>query len=372
MNLLLHLTERCNLACHYCFAPAGSSRVMSPEVGRAAADLCLAHAARSGERAILSFFGGEPMLAFETLREVVEYASARAREQKVPCLFRMNSNGTLISDQHLAWFEQHGLRFTLSLDGDQTMHDSQRVDHAGRGSFGALEARFDAFLGFDPALEVSLVVTPRNLEQLASGLGYLFERGFHWLTVRPDVLAAWDRGAIAELRRQYLLVADDYLRRLRRGDELYLNLFDDKWRSATSDAGRSGCDAGGRRLSVAPGGELYPCVRWVGSAAGSPGAQLGDVWRGLDGAAVAALRAQVEAPKQPCVDCAYRERCSHDCACEQLSATGGLQGPAPALCEHERVLIPIADGLGNLLWREQNPAFLRKQYAGLLAPPGAT
>ncbi len=367
MNLLLHLTERCNLACHYCFVPTGSARAMSPEVGRAAADLCIEHAARSGERAILSFFGGEPMLAFDTLREVVEYATARARARRVPCLFRMNSNGTLITDAHLAWFEAHALRFTLSLDGDHAMHDSARVDHAGRGSFAALQARFDAFLAFDPALEVSLVVTPRNLGHLASGLAFLFERGFHWLTVRPDVMAAWDRDAIAELRRQYLRVADDYLVRLRRGDELYLNLFDDKWRSATGDAGHARCDAGGGRLSVAPGGELYPCVRWVGGA--GPEAGLGDVRRGLDAAAVAALRARVEAPKQPCAGCAYQERCSHECACEQLSATGGLEGPAPALCEHERVLIPIADGLGNLLWREQNPAFLRKQYAGLLTPP---
>ncbi len=339
---------------------------MSPEVGRAAADLCIEHAAQSGERAILSFFGGEPMLAFDTLREVVEYATARAREHRVPCLFRMNSNGTLITDDHLTWFEQHGLRFTLSLDGDQAMHDSERVDHAGRGSFGALQARFDAFLAFDPALEVSMVVTPKNLAHLASGLSYLFERGFHWLTVRPDVAAAWDRGALAELRRQYLMVADDYLLRLRREDDVYLNLFDDKWRSATSDAGQAGCAAGAGRLSVAPNGELYPCVRWVGSAAEGVPARLGDVHRGLDGAAVAALRARVEAPKQPCDSCAYRERCSHECACEQLSATGGLDGPAPALCEHERVLIPIADSLGNQLWREQNPAFLRKQYAGLL------
>ncbi|MCC6999972.1 MAG: SPASM domain-containing protein [Deltaproteobacteria bacterium] len=362
MNLILHLTDDCNLGCTYCFAGPRAHRDMSPEVGCAAADLCIELAARSGDRAIISFFGGEPMLRFETLRAVVEHASALARARAVPCLFRMNSNGTLITDAHLAWFEQHALRFTLSLDGDQAMHDSQRVDHAGRGSFAALEARFDALLAFDPALEVSVVITPNNLPHVARGLGYLFDRGFAWLTVRPDVLAPWDRAAIGELERQYQRVADDYLERLRRGDELYLNLFDDKWRRATRDgAAHPRCDAGGQRLSVAPSGEIYPCVRWVGGASQGAG-RLGDVWTGLDAAALAAYHARAQPAPQPCASCAYADRCTHDCACEQLTATGGLDGPAPALCEHERVLIPIADRLGNQLWRERNPEFLRRHY----------
>ena len=69
------------------------------------------------------------------------------------------------------------------------------------------------------------------------------------------------------------------------------------------------------------------------------------------------------APKQPCGDCSYNDgRCANECACEHYSATGRIDTPAPALCEHERVMVPIADRVGNTLWREKNPVFMQKLY----------
>ena len=73
--------------------------------------------------------------------------------------------------------------------------------------------------------------------------------------------------------------------------------------------------------------------------------------------------AQAAAPKSPCGDCSYNDgRCANECACEHYSATGRIDTPAPALCEHERVMVPIADRVGNTLWRERNPVFMQKLY----------
>ena len=363
MNGLIHLTHDCNLRCPYCFTGAKWKREMDAETGRKAADFILDQVARTGERAVLSFFGGEPMLCFDTMKAIVEHAEVEARRRKLTCLFRMNTNGTLITDEHLAWFETHDLVFILSVDGNQAMHDLDRVTASGEGSFGDLEKRFPAFLEHNPAMMVSVVITPRNVGHAAAGLRYLLDTGFKYLIVKPDVTAPWTRDAVAELERQYNLIGDDYVMRARRGDELYVNLFDDKWLQHTKGAEAMGirCDVGSSQVSVAPSGKLYPCVRWVQEEQDTVPA-LGDVWNGFTPDRLAAIVEASHAPKTPCGDCAYNDRCANECACEHYSATGRIDTPSPALCEHERVIVPIADRVGNQLWREQNLVFLRKQY----------
>ena len=87
---------------------------------------------------------------------------------------------------------------------------------------------------------------------------------------------------------------------------------------------------------------------------------------GFKADALARIRAESQAPKSPCGDCSYNDgRCANECACEHYSATGRIDTPAPALCEHEQVMVPIADRVGNALWAEQNPVFLRKLYPRL-------
>ena len=155
---------------------------------------------------------------------------------------------------------------------------------------------------------------------------------------------------------------------MRRGDELYLNLFDDKWIAHTQ--GRRGhLDPLRRRqladLDRAVGQHLS--VRAVGEGRGRQRAAPRRRLAGLrTPSTLAEIRAQAAAPKSPCGDCSYNDgRCANECACEHYSATGRIDTPAPALCEHERVIVPIADRVGNALWREQNPVFLRKLYPRL-------
>jgi uncharacterized protein len=177
------------------------------------------------------------------------------------------------------------------------------------------------------------------------------------------VTAPWNREDVAELERQYNKIGDDYVMRARRGDELYVNLFDDKWLSVTKGAEAMGirCDVGSSQVSVAPSGKLFPCVRWVQEEEDTV-PSLGDVFTGFNAERLAAIVAASHAPKTPCGSCAYNDRCANECACEHYSSTGRIDTPSPALCEHERVIVPIADRVGNQLWREQNLVFLRKQY----------
>ncbi len=368
MNALLHLTHDCTLRCPYCFTGKKFDRAMTVETGQRAAEFVVAYAQEHAQRAVFSFFGGEPMMAWDVLQAIVLHAEQVAAAAGVTALFRMNTNGLLIKDEHLRFFEAHDLIFILSIDGDRAMHDTERVTGSGAGSYDALAKKVPGFLAHNPGLMASVVITPGNLRHTAAGIASLFDTGFRYLIVKPDVTQPWTRADVEELDRQYSAVADDYLARTRAGRELYLNLFDDKWINHAKGAEGISirCDVGSSQISIAPSGNLYPCVRWVKEEEDTV-PSLGDVWRGFDATKLADIRAQAAAPKSPCGDCSYNDgRCANECACEHYSATGRIDTPAPALCEHEQVAVPIADRVGNALWRERNAVFMQKLYPQLV------
>ena len=364
MNALVHLTHDCNLRCPYCFTGAKFAREMTIETAQKTAEFVVDYAKQHDQPAVFSFFGGEPMMAWDMLVAMVLHAEQAAEAAGVTAIFRMNTNGLLIKPAHLQFFEEHELIFVLSIDGNKAMHDTERVTEGGAGSFDVLAAKLPSFLEHNPGLTASIVVTPANVVHAADGIKFLFESGLRFLIVKPDITQPWSPENIAELERQYERVAEDYLARLRAGDDLYLNLFDDKWINHAK--GLEGisirCDVGTSQISIAPSGNIYPCVRWVKEEEDTV-PRLGDVWQGMLPEPLAAIRAESHAPKQPCSSCSYNDgRCANECACEHYSATGRIDTPAPALCEHERVMVPIADRVGNALWREQNPIFMRKLY----------
>jgi uncharacterized protein len=367
VNALVHLTHDCNLRCPYCFTGAKLAREMTVETAKQTAEFVVDYAKQHGQRAVFSFFGGEPMMAWPVMKEMVLHAEAVAAARGVTAIFRMNTNGLLIKEEHLAFFEAHDLIFILSIDGNEAMHDAERRTEGGVGSFEVLAKKLPRFLEHNPGMMASVVVTPTNVVSAADGIAFLFDAGFKFQIIKPDVTQAWSPEDVAELGRQYERVAEDYLARTRAGEDLYLNLFDDKWINHTKGAEGISirCDVGSSQISIAPSGNIYPCVRWVKEEEDSV-PRLGDVWQGMLPEKLADIRAQAAAPKSPCGDCSYNDgRCANECACEHYSATGRIDTPAPALCEHERVMVPIADRVGNTLWREQNPVFLRKLYPRL-------
>ena len=367
MNALLHLTHDCNLRCPYCFTGKKFDREMTSDTVKKTVEFVVDYAKQHEQRAVFSFFGGEPMMAWDRMKELVIYAEEVAAREGVTAIFRMNTNGMLIKEEHLQFFDEHELIFILSIDGNEEMHDAERRTEGGVGSFEVLSKKLPRFLEHNPGLMASVVITPTNLKFAAAGLAYLLDTGFRYLIIKPDVTQAWSRADIDLLEQQYSLVADDYLARCRRGDEVYINLFDDKWINHTKGAEAISirCDVGSSQISISPSGNIFPCVRWVKEDEGTV-PNLGDVFNGFKAEALAKIRAESAAPKTPCTDCSYSDgRCANECACEHYSATGRIDTPAPALCEHEQVMVPIADRVGNTLWAEQNPVFLRKLYPRL-------
>jgi uncharacterized protein len=360
MKAVLHVTGGCNLRCRYCYVGEKTLARMTPEVARAAVDLV----ARTDEpRFTVSFMGGEPLLEYDLVRATVEHAEATAKERGKAVSFRMTTNGLLFDDERLAWARRHKVLFALSLDGDAKSHDANRVNAAGQGSHARLMERLESIQRHSLVLIVIAVVTPHTAQNLGPAMAFLFEHGVDKVILSPDFGGEWDRGALRRLKRGYEQVAEDYLARHRKGQEIYFSTFDEKIRTHALGPIRRGvlCDMGSRSFSVAPSGEIYPCVQFVRPETDLR-FRIGDVRTGFDPVKRGELVALNRRPRPKCEGCDLDGRCSNWCGCVNHRTTGDVLEVPPFLCEHERMVMPIADRLGNVLHAERNEIFQRKFY----------
>jgi len=362
MHLTLHLTARCNFRCRYCYAAPHRGGDMSLETAcaavRLAAETCRAE---DPEQSVgIIFFGGEPLLRRELIEDVVRYARSVARETGQLFYFKLTTNGSLLDEAFLTRDPTSEIFIALSHDGVPAAHDAHRVDVAGAGTFHRLQGTVGLLLRHKPYSPVMLVTTPDTVEHYANSVDYLYRRGFRYLICSLDYSGPWNEHSLNELRRQYDLLAQWYEAETERESKFYFSPFDTKIASHVfpGSCRRERCELGQRQISVAPSGELFPCVQFVGDGAYA----IGHVRTGIDEARRTALYERNSLEKRGCQECAIRERCNHFCGCLNRQATGSIDDVSPVLCAHERMTLEAADRVAERLFRRRAPMFVQKQY----------
>ena len=352
MHYTLHLTDRCNLACTYCYVHKGKTD-MSLDTAKRVVDMA---AAEGGHHGIV-FFGGEPLLCRERMEQIVDYAEGKTREGGVFFHFKVTTNGLSMDESFLDWADRHEVFIALSHDG---IGNDCRITPDGKDVSDALDDAAKRLLAHKPYAPVLMTVTPRTLSRYADGVKHLFDLGFRYLICSMDYSAPWTDRDLITLKRQYRRLAALYREWTKKEEKFYLSPFEVKIAShiRSHDLRAERCELGKKQLSIAPDGKIYPCVQLVGD----PAFCIGDVTGGIDAEKRQTLYLLNEREKPECAMCVIRDRCQHTCACLNQSATGDITKVSPFLCAHERILLPIADGLAERLYGEGNALFIQKQY----------
>lgn len=355
MHVTLHLTDACNLACRYCYVRPGQ-QTMSASTARAAVDL----AAQTGHSCGIIFFGGEPLLCRDTIRETVAYAQALQTQTKARFHYKITTNGTLLDDDFLRYSLEHDIFIAISHDGIRAAHDANRVSPSGDGTFDRLEPIARKLIKSRPYAPVLMTVVPNTVRHYAAGVRYLYSLGFRYLICSLDYAGDWTAANLNELKRQYTKLAAFYQEKTLLEEKFYLSPFEVKLASHILGDDYCGerCELGRKQISVAPDGRLYPCVQFVGDER----FVIGDVNHGIDEAKRQRLYELNEQDKVECDGCAISKRCNHHCACLNQQSTGDFRQVSPVLCAHERLLTPIADALAEALYRERSALFMQKHY----------
>lgn len=259
MDVSLILTHRCNLDCHYCYAGEHHRTDMDDLVLGRAIELLFSD---GSARAQLSFFGGEPFIAFERMKRAVELAEAKAAELQKEVVFQCTSNGTRIGDEELRFIREHRIHVTVSIDGIREAHEANRPLAGGRSSFEPVLAGLRRLIAAGVSCDALMVITPRTAEHVYLSASSLWSEGV--TTVRANVALeqTWSKLDRAELREQLVSVGWELLARRLKGEAVRFKPFDKGMRATTSAA--PGFAPKKPRLVVATSGHLYPCAPMVG------------------------------------------------------------------------------------------------------------
>ncbi len=358
--LCLHIAHTCNLNCSYCFASQGKYHgeraIMSYEVGKRALDFLVEN---SGTRKNLEvdFFGGEPLMNFDVVKQLVAYARSIEKAKGKNFRFTLTTNGILVDDDVIDWANRECSNVVLSLDGRKEIHDRYRVDYAGNGSWDKIVPKFQKFVEARGGKNYYMRGTfTHNNPDFLKDVQQMLDLGFRELSMEPVVCAPDEPSALTEddlsvVMQQYEALAELMLEHDKKKDPFtFYHYMIDLTGGPCIYKRISGCGSGTEYMAVTPWGDLYPCHQFVGDEK----FKLGDIYTGVTNTDIQKQFAACNVYAHPeCNDCWARLYCSGGCAANAYHSTGSVTGVYEDGCKLFRkrmecaIMVAIARALGD-------------------------
>lgn len=347
--LCLQIAHDCNLACRYCFADEGEYHgkrgLMSYEVGRKALDFLIRS---SGNRHNLEvdFFGGEPTMNWQVVKDLVAYGRSREKECNKKFRFTLTTNGVLVNKEIMDFCDREMGNVVMSVDGRKSVHDHMRPFRGGKGSYDVIIPKFQEWAErrHQDKYYVRGTFTHYNLDFAADVLS-LADLGFKQISMEPVVAPPTEDYAIREedipkICEQYDILAKEMIRRAKEGRGFnFFHFMIDLSGGPCVYKRLSGCGSGGEYLAVSPWGELYPCHQFDGN----PDFILGNVDEGILRPDLVQEFKKVNVYSKPeCTACFSRFYCSGGCAANSYNFTGGINDVYRIGCELQRKRVECA------------------------------
>lgn len=361
LSATFHLTHHCNLRCSYCYTGEKRPLAMTYET----IDQSIIFIKKELEKLKtnqlhITFFGGEPLLEKEKIFYIIDKFG---QQKELEVSFRMSTNGTLLSENLMQRLYSNGVFISLSIDGHPEIHDRHRVDAGGKSTSHKVAKAAETMLRYNPATNVTCVISPDTASQICESVDYIFNLGFRYITTTLDYSADWQVGHFDILKKSYQKLSKWYIDKMKKNERFYLSFFDERIRSRTYKpiAANERCLIGTKQFSIAPNGELYPCIQFVKTDS-LPEFLIGHVNSGFDTACQNHLNSLSEKEKPECRGCKLEARCSKWCSCINFMSTGRIDQASPIVCYNEKILIEIVDRTADKLWKSRNNPFIHKHY----------
>ncbi|PKK38719.1 Transcriptional regulatory protein [Clostridiaceae bacterium JG1575] len=359
--LCLNIIHDCNLRCKYCFADEGEyhgkREVMSAKVGKQAIDFVI-EASGPRRNIEVDLFGGEPLMAFPIIKEIVAYARIREKEAGKNIRFTMTTNATLLNEENMAYLDREMGNLVLSIDGRPAVHDKVRIRLDGKGSFDRTLPKIKEMVARrTPGKQYYARGTfTRENTDFYEDYKFLKDQGFKEISIEPVVLPddhplslRWED--VPKIEEQYDKLYTDLLDGHRAGEEVTFYHFNIDLSGGPCVYKRiSGCGAGFEYVAVTPSGEIYPCHQFVGN----PDYQIGTLEEGITKPAIQKTFREAHIYNKPlCRTCWARFYCSGGCQANNVHFTGNILMPYELGCELQKKRIETAIALKTKIMEEE-------------------
>ncbi|MBS5063755.1 MAG: thioether cross-link-forming SCIFF peptide maturase [Hungatella hathewayi] len=347
--LCLHIAHDCNLACQYCFAEEGEYHgrraLMSFEVGKKALDFLVAN---SGNRRNLEvdFFGGEPLMNWDVVKQLVEYGRSLEEPNNKKFRFTLTTNGILLNDEVEEFCNREMSNVVLSLDGRREINDKMRPSRNGKSSYDVIVPKFQKLAESRNQMNyyVRGTFTRNNLDFSEDALHFA-DLGFKQMSIEPVVSLPEEPYSIREedlpkIMEEYDKLAVEYIKRKKEGRGFnFFHFMIDLQQGPCVAKRLSGCGSGTEYLAVTPWGDLYPCHQFVGEEE----FLLGNVDTGVTNTEIRdEFKLCNVYAKDKCRDCFARFYCSGGCAANSHKFHGSITDAYDIGCEMQKKRIECA------------------------------
>lgn len=350
--MCLHIAHDCNLRCKYCFADTGEymgcRELMSPETGRKAIDYLL-HYSQGRHNLEIDFFGGEPLMNFDTVKDIVAYARSKQRQYDKNFRFTITTNGLLLDDAKMEFINNEMSNVVLSLDGRKDVNDRMRARADGRGSYDSIVPKYQRMVesrrkSKNDQYYVRGTFTRFNLDFTQDVL-HLYELGFDQVSVEPVVASESDEYALRhqDLPRiydEYETLASAMLeRQSTSGDFNFFHFMMDLEQGPCAIKRLRGCGCGNEYVAIAPSGDVYPCHQFVGHGEW----KMGSVYdMSLDEKLKRQFAEATVYGKDDCKKCWAKFYCSGGCNANGMLYNGDILKPHKMSCALEKKRVECA------------------------------
>ena len=312
---------------------------------------------RPGRRINFSFFGGEPLLRFDLMKEIIGYIREKEPKNRNPISLSVTSNGTLLTHRILNFLEEENVDLCISIDGPAHVHDLNRCYTDGQGSFEDVLRNLKLAIEHLGTVQVNAVYGPDTIDFLPESVSFFMQLGVSVINFNPNIRAFWEESAHSKLRKTYMQIADQYIRSYQQQQEVAVNLIDSKiivlLKGGYEVADK--CGMGETEWGFAPSGNIYPCERLIGEDDNSS-ICLGNIHTGLDIMRRCSLLKQRGNRNEECRTCDLQKYCMNWCGCTNYYMTGHTDLADPMMCESEKAAIEAARHV--LIALKKNELFL--------------
>ena len=336
--LCIHICHDCNFRCRYCFADEGAyhskRESMSFETAKAAVDFLIQN---SGNRKVLEmdFFGGEPLMNLDVLKQTVYYAKEEGAKHGKKFLFTTTTNALLLNDETIAFFNEEMENVVLSLDGRKEVHDAIRKSINGKGTFDLIIDKIKNFISLrgDKSYYVRGTFTAKNLD-FAKDVLFIADQGVDSISMEPVVTDIADLAIrdehIPAIEQEYETLCEEYLKRHYEGKGFNFFHFNVDLEGGPCLSKRvSACGAGNEYFSVVPNGDLYPCHQF----ASNPEFRMGSVFEGITRPDIREKFAtSCLFTRKKCENCFAKFICSGGCSANNYHFNGDVDEPYETTC----------------------------------------